>query len=136
MPDFFCFSRLSRSTGLLKSCQIFTDKRDQEKITHSLAALLKQRIFGICQGYEDLNDHERLRDDKTPAAGKSSLNRLELGHELDEKLKNRYRKITWDARRIEELLCQLFLDSFEETPETLILDFDATVIPIHGEQQR
>ena len=41
----------------------FTDKRDQERITHSLAALLKQRIFGICQDYEDLNDHERLRDD-------------------------------------------------------------------------
>ena len=46
-----------------KLSDFFTDKRDQEKITHSLATLLKQRIFGICQGYEDLNDHEQLRDD-------------------------------------------------------------------------
>ena len=79
-----------------KLSDFFTDKRDQDKITHSLGALLKQRIFGICQGYEDLNDHEQLRndpllqyicgqDDKTPAAGKSTLNRLELGHELDAK---------------------------------------------------
>ncbi len=79
-----------------KLLDFFIDKRDQNKITHSLGALLKQRIFGICQGYEDLNDHERLRDDpllqyicgrddKTPFAGKSTLNRLELGHELDEK---------------------------------------------------
>ena len=130
-----------------KLSDFFIDKRDQEKITHSLAALLKQKIFGICQGYEDLNDHEQLRDDpllqcicgrddKTPAAGKSTLNRLELGHELDEKTKDRYSKITWDAEGIEELLCQLFLESFKEPPETLILDFDATDIPIHGEQQR
>ncbi len=79
-----------------KLSDFFTDKRDQDKITHSLGALLKQRIFGICQSYEDLNDHEQLRedpllqyicgwDDKTPVAGKSTLNRLELGHELDEK---------------------------------------------------
>ena len=130
-----------------KLSDFFTDKRDQEKITHGLAALLKQRIFGICQGYEDLNDHEQLRedpllqyicgrDDKTPVAGKSTLNRLELGHELDEKTKDRYSKITWNARGIEELLCQLFLESFEEPPETLILDFDATDIPLHGEQQQ
>ncbi len=90
MPDFFFSSRLRRSTGLLKKLSdFFTDNRDQEKITHSLGALLKQRIFGICQGYEDLNDHERLREDpllqyiggrdnKTLVAGKSTLNRLEF----------------------------------------------------------
>ena len=79
-----------------KLSDFFTDKRDQEKTTHSLGALLKQRIFGICQGYEDLNDHEQLRDDpllqyicgrddKISVAGKSTLNRLEFGHELDAK---------------------------------------------------
>ena len=46
-----------------KLSDFFTDRRDQEEITHSLGALLKQRIFGICQGYEDLSDHEQLRDD-------------------------------------------------------------------------
>ena len=61
---------------------------------------------------------------------------MELGHELDEDSKNQYSKITWDAKGIEELLCQLFLDSFEKPPETLILDFDAADIPIHGDQQR
>ena len=61
---------------------------------------------------------------------------MELGHELDEDSKNQYSKITWDGKGIEELLCQLFLDSFEKPPETLILDFDAADIPIHSDQQR
>ncbi|CAN5306255.1 hypothetical protein BH10PLA2_BH10PLA2_22540 [soil metagenome] len=39
----------------------FTDYRDPDLIEHSLEQLLKQRIFGLCLGYEDLNDHERLR---------------------------------------------------------------------------
>ncbi len=90
------------------------------KITHLLDALLKQRIFGICQGYEALNDHEKLcenpllqyvcgRADKTPAGGKSTLNRLELGHEPDQKMGDKYSKITWNAKGIEELLWTLFL---------------------------
>jgi len=79
----------------------FTDHRDPDRIKHSLAALLKQRVVGICLGYEDLNDHDRLRHDPLmavlagvtdplgqdrlrpadhgkPLAGKSTLNRLEL----------------------------------------------------------
>ena len=129
-----------------KLSRCFTDKRKQERIKHPLVALLKQRIFGICQGYEDLNDHENLRDDpllqyvcgrddKTPTAGKSTLNRLELGHEPDENMGDKYSKITWDAKGIEELLWSLFLDSFENPPKSLILDFDATDISLYGEQQ-
>src|SRR5437868_2875752 len=79
----------------------FTDHRDPDLVEHSLAHLLRQRIFGLCLGYEDLNDHDRLRFDpllavlvgkKDPQghdrrrgrdqgkalAGKSTLNRLEL----------------------------------------------------------
>src|SRR3954466_15416615 len=78
----------------------FTDYRDPECTTHTLEELLKQRIFGLCLGYEDLNDHDQLRYDPllavlvgkkdplgadrsgrnqgTALAGKSTLNRLEL----------------------------------------------------------
>lgn len=124
--------------------ECFTDTREQYRVRHGLADLLKQRIFGICQGYEDLNDHDSLRNDtllqyvcgktdNSPVAGKSTLNRLELGMEPDES-DDRYSKISWDKNQIEDLFCELFLDSLEEIPESLILDFDATDIPIHGDQ--
>ena len=78
----------------------FTDHRDPEAIEHSVLDLVRQRIYGLCLGYEDLNDHDRLRADTLiaacvgkqdpegqerrrpddrgmPMAGKSTLNRLE-----------------------------------------------------------
>jgi len=68
-----------------------------------LLGKLQQRIFGIIQGYEDLNDHEQFHYDpllqyvcesQKLLAGKSTLNRLELGKEPDDLQGNRYTKIT------------------------------------------
>ena len=41
----------------------FIDERDPNLIEHTVRALLGQRVFGMALGYEDLNDHERLRHD-------------------------------------------------------------------------
>ena len=48
-------------TANLAGC--ITDPRDPSKITHDLKTLLRQRVFGVALGYEDLNDHATLRDD-------------------------------------------------------------------------
>ena len=89
----------SRIRGRLSYC--FTDHRDPHRVEHPVEALIKQRVLGLCLGYEDLNDHDELcrdrllallcdRDDLTgeirrlesdrgqPLAGKSTLNRSEL----------------------------------------------------------
>lgn len=92
-----------RRLNLLKrfaSC--FHDGRDPRYITHRLSEILAQRVYGLVLGYEDLNDHEQLRHDpvlgllaekeeigQEPLAGKSTLNRLELGGEKPD----RYKKI-------------------------------------------
>jgi len=68
----------------------FLDGRDPERVEHSIQEMLSQRIYGLALGYEDVNDHEQLRTDplfgvlagsklEQPLAGKSTLNRLELG---------------------------------------------------------
>ena len=143
---YLLLQQIEQKSGIItRLSECFTDNREQYRVSHSLKGLLKQRIFGICQGYEDLNDHDSLRDDpllqyvcgkegKSPVAGKSTLNRLELGLEPDETEGDRYSKITWDEKKIEDLFCDLFLDSLKECPDPLILDFDATDIPIHGDQ--
>ena len=41
----------------------FRDARDPRLIEHSVATLVRQRVFGIALGYEDLNDHDDLRHD-------------------------------------------------------------------------
>ena len=60
---------------------------------------------------------------------------MELGKELDDELWERYSKITWDDEAIEELLCDIFIESYKRPPKKIILDFDATDIPLYGNQQ-
>src|SRR2546427_8736886 len=80
-----------RKIGLLQRVTAcFTDHRRLERVEHELHQMLAQRIYGLALGYEDLNDHEQLREDPLlallagkreitePLAGKSALNRMEL----------------------------------------------------------
>ena len=125
----------------------FHDTRRQHLVEHEVATLLAQRVFGIALGYEDLNDHDELRHDPmmavlagklaarrencAPVAGKSTLNRLELGRLQP----TRYHKISHNPIAIRRLLVDLFLDAHERAPQQIILDLDATDDPVHGEQE-
>jgi hypothetical protein len=125
----------------------FHDTRRQHLVEHEVVTLLAQRIFGIALGYEDLNDHDELRhdpmmavlagklaarrEDCAPVAGKSTLNRLELGRLQP----TRYHKISHNPIAIKRLLVDLFLDAHERAPQQIILDLDATDDPVHGEQE-
>jgi len=142
-------------TSQLASC--FTDHRDSDLIEHDVMELLRQRIYGIALGYEDLNDHDDLMRDPLLAvalgkadpegkerrrksdvgkalASSSTLNRLELT-KSNATAQERYKKIVCDGKQLEALLVELFLDSFEKAPEEIILDFDATDDPLHGTQE-
>ena len=128
--------------GLLKrvaSC--FTDRRSPLLVSHQLGEMLSQRIYGLALGYEDLCDHEQLRHDppmavlagrrklEDPLAGKSTLNRLELPGGS-----KRYHKIDYAPEKIDALLCDLFIESHTTMPDQIVLDLDATDIPLHGHQ--
>lgn len=125
--------------GRLAGC--FTDKRNPERIEHTVAEMLGQRIYGLALGYEDLNDHEQLRSDPLlallsgkreldePLAGKSTLNRLELVGRT-----GRYHKIGYSSEAIDRLLADLYIESHGTMPERIVLDLDATDIPLYGHQ--
>ena len=137
-----------RAIGLVERfAACFADGRSPELIEHEVKTLVGQRIFGIALGYEDLIDHDQLRHDPTMAvlagklaarrkdcaalAGKSTLNRLELGGTG----LTRYHRIGWDAAKIEALFVELFLEAHQEPPKRIILDLDATDDPLHGHQE-
>jgi hypothetical protein len=119
----------------------FVDGRSPLLVKHQLSEMLAQRIFGLALGYEDLNDHEQLRSDPLlgllsgkreldkPLAGKSTLNRLELVGRS-----GRYHKISYSAESLDRLLGELFLESHRSAPEQIVLDLDATDIPLYGHQ--
>lgn len=135
----------------------FTDHRNADAVEHPVSSLLKQRIYGLALGYEDLNDHDELRHDPLLAvlcgrsdpegkhrlherdrgkalAGKSTLNRLELTPS-DANAQSRYQKIVANPAAIDALLVDLFLEGRGKVPKRLILDVDATDDKLHGEQE-
>ena len=125
--------------GRLAGC--FGDARNQKLIEHTVEEMLSQRIYGLALGYEDLNDHEQLRSDPLmgllsgkrkldqPLAGKSTLNRLELSGRS-----GRYHKINYSAEAIDRLLIDLYIESHCAPPKEVVLDLDATDIPLYGHQ--
>jgi hypothetical protein len=147
----------ARSGMLKRFAKCFIDYREPELIEHTVAELVSQRVLAQAQGYEDLNDHDSLRDDALLAlaagkadltgeqrvrerdrghalAGKSTLNRLELTP-AQASASERYHKIVYDAGAIERLLVALFLDAHPKPPAEIVLDLDATDDPLHGHQE-
>jgi len=128
---------------LPRLAECFLDGRNQEQVEHSILEMLSQRIYGLALGYEDINDHEQLRKDpvfgilagrkelEEPLAGKSTLNRMELGAGT----KDRYKKITFWKDAIDELLVKVFVESYAQAPAQIILDVDTTDLPLHGNQE-
>lgn len=140
-----------------KFASCFVDYRDPELIEHTVKDLVSQRVYGIALGYEDLNDHDRLRLDPLMAtvvgkqdptgqdrsclkdrgkalAGKSTLNRLELTPE-QASFKSRYQKIVYDQEAVDRFFVDMFLSSYKKAPEEIIIDMDATDDPLHGNQE-
>jgi Transposase DDE domain group 1 len=134
----------------------FTDHRDPALVEHSLPELLKQRIFALCLGYEDLNDHDRLRQDPLLAvlvgkhdptgsqrvrardrgkalAGKSTLNRLELTP-VRASAASRYKKVVAHLDAMQRFLVEAFVQQHAVPPTRLVLDLDSTDFVLHGHQ--
>jgi hypothetical protein len=128
---------------LARMAVCFLDGRKQDMVEHSILEMLSQRVYGLALGYEDINDHEQLRHDPVfgilagrekladPLAGKSTLNRMELGTGIND----RYKKITFWKEGIDEVMVKVFIESYQKAPDQIILDIDSTDLPLHGKQE-
>lgn len=110
---------------------VLQDPRTPEMVRHKLDTMVRQRVFGVAAGYEDLNDHEALRCDQAlqtavgqddDLAGKSTLCRMEQRADRQAVVK------------AHELLWYHFIEQHDEPPKEIVLDFDGTDIPVHGDQ--
>lgn len=123
-----------RRLGLARSvADAVHDPRDPARIEHSTEQLVRQRLLAIAAGFEDLNDHEQLRFDAALQAGSQRLETLASTATLCRFEQQQNRSV---AANLHKVLFDQFVAHQKKPPKRLILDFDATDIPVHGEQEQ
>jgi len=116
---------------------VLRDPRDPRRVNFTLHDLLKQRVLQIAAGYEDANDANTLRHDPIfkwllgrlpesgpPLASQPTISRFE----------NRVSRT--DLDRLARMLVDHFIASYDQPPQLIVLDFDDTEDPAHGEQEQ
>ena len=144
-------ANLGMTQGL---AQCFDDGRAQDWVEHSVQQLLAQRIYGLALGYEDINDHERLRLDpllatacnKTDPLGENRLNPADRGIalaapctlnrlELSNNKSTRYHKLPHDPAKIEACLLAMGARCLPKHSQEVVVDLDAMGHRLHGMQE-
>ena len=121
-----------RRLGLSEAITLaLKDPRRQASCDHKLLGLVRQRLYALALGYEDLNDHEGLRQG---VAMQTAVERDQILASAPTLCRFENRSDRETAVRLHEVLVEQFIDSFKGAPKKLILDFDATDDAVHGEQ--
>jgi hypothetical protein len=135
MGGLLLISQIDRITNLTSDVSeslLPFDKRQKRKVLHKVIEMIRQRVYGIICGNEDLNDHNLLRNDELlqtvigkdkELATSSTLSRFENT------------AVRESCAAISKVIVESFVKSFRSPPKELILDFDATDDQIHGNQQ-
>lgn len=126
-------AQADRRLGLTEAInKVIADPRDPRQVTHPQLDLIRQRVYGLALGYEDLNDHKSLRRDLVWQTALERIDALASSPTLC-RLENRAdRQMAW---AISEIFVEQFIASFSSPPEELVLDFDATDDRVHGKQE-
>ena len=123
---------VDRKLGLLDAAaRCIADPRSPLLIKHAVRDMLRQRVYGLALGWEDLNDHGTLRQDvalqtaigvEREAASAPTLCRLEKWAD---------RATAW---RLHEVLVDQFIAGYATPPEALVLDIDHSEDAAYGQQ--
>jgi hypothetical protein len=121
-----------RRLGLLSGlARRLDDGRQAGKVEHKLLPPLRQRVYAVALGHEDVNDHGALRDDLALQTAVGRDERLASPSTVGRLDRAADRAWAWAAH---VSMVEAFIASFEEAPEELVLDFDATDDAVHGRQ--
>jgi Transposase DDE domain group 1 len=127
-------SAVDRKLGLIEAAsRCIADPRNPLLIKHAVRDMLRQRVYGLALGWEDLNDHAALRQDVAMQTAVGVDREVASAPTLC-RLENWADRAT--AVRLQQLLVEQFIASFKTAPTELVLDFDATDNPLHGQQEQ
>lgn len=114
------------------AARVFGDKRRVASVRHSIRSLLAQRVYGLCCGWEDVTDHNTLRRD---LAMQTAVGRAEELGSAPTMSRLETSATSGHAVALNEVLIDQFIASRKAVPAQLVLDVDATHVPLYGMQE-
>jgi len=112
---------------------LLEDRRDPGKRRHERLEQLRQRVYQICQGYEDCNDADLLRHDPVlqlaSGSGEHALSSQPTLSRFENGVTGR------EVNRLWRCFEQQYVDGLDPSSSCIVLDIDGTDDPTHGAQQ-
>jgi hypothetical protein len=112
------------------------DSRDHGKVVHGVVEMVRERVYAICQDYEDANDLDTLRYDpalkvaceKLPKTGESLASQPTI---------SRFENMPGakEMARMAESMAQRVVSQLPKGTRRVIIDVDPTEDPCHGQQE-
>ncbi|MEW6025625.1 MAG: IS1380 family transposase [Pseudomonadota bacterium] len=126
--------QVDQRLGLTQAAaQVLDDRRRAASVQHGMRDLIAQRVYGLCCGWEDLTDHNTLRRDlvlQTAVGRSEELASAPTFSRLENSATSAH------AVALHKVLLDQFIASRRTAPDELVLDIDATHMPLYGDQQR
>ncbi len=126
--------QVDQRIGLTRAiARVFDDRRRRASVAHSMRDMLAQRIYGLCCGWEDVCDHNVLRRDLALQTAVGRVDALASAPTLSRLETSSTRA---HAAALHGVLLDQFIASKAGRPKELVLDIDATHMPLHGSQEK
>lgn len=109
------------------------DTRRRSSCTHSLPSMVRQAVYSLCLGHEDLVDQRSLRHDIALQTAVGQDKSLASDSTLGRIARLATPQTNW---KLNELLVDTYIESHRsKAPQEIVLDFDATDVQLHGTQE-
>lgn len=119
--------------GLTRAAaRVFSDDRRTASVRHDIRSLIAQRVYGLCCGWEDVTDHNTLRHDLVHQTAVGRAEELASAPTLSRLETSATGK---HAAVLHGVLLDQFIASRKSVPDELVLDIDATHVPLYGDQE-
>jgi hypothetical protein len=126
--------RVDERTGLTRAvAAVFGDSRRAASVTHGIREMVAQRLYGLCCGWEDVSDHNVLRRDLALQTAVGRVDELASAPTLSRLETSATRA---HAAALNGVLVDQFIAGHVKAPKELVLDIDATHVPLHGAQEK
>ncbi len=110
------------------------DPRKDTLVRHQLVSIIRQRLYAIAAGYEDVNDANHLRHDAMHQVAVGKRPGIMLASQPTiSRVENRVTRE--EIEFLQELLVHAYVQQFKKAPRKVVLDMDTTCDEVHGNQQ-